>query len=289
VGVLAGLLVLDALVTAVMNLDTAAAFMTPLMIYAGRGLVDDEGPFLYGAVLMANASSLFLPGSNLTNLLVRGHGTAGATFFAHMWAPALIAAAVTGAGLLVWVARTARGGAFAVAFDAPFAPRAGTVGALVAAALVLALAQPALPVLALGAVVGAVTLDRRTFLAAVGPFALLGLLAVAVALGTLAREVDLVLSAGRWATAGIAAGASVLVNNLPAATLLSAHAPAHPRALLVGLNLGPNLAVTGSLSALIWWRAARRLGARPSAVRYSLVGAPLAVTAIVAATLSLPG
>src|SRR4051794_19190388 len=69
-GVLAGLLVLDALVTAVLNLDTAAAFMTPLMLYAARGLGADERPFLYGAVLMANAASLLLPGANLTNLLV---------------------------------------------------------------------------------------------------------------------------------------------------------------------------------------------------------------------------
>ncbi|HSO93414.1 MAG TPA: arsenic transporter, partial [Candidatus Dormibacteraeota bacterium] len=42
--------------------------------------------------------------------------------------------------------------------------------------------------------------------------------------------------------------------------------------LLLGLNIGPNLAVTGSLSALIWWQAARSVGARPSARRYSAVG-----------------
>jgi arsenical pump membrane protein len=41
----------------------------------------------------------------------------------------------------------------------------------------------------------------------------------------------------------------VIVNNLPAAVLLTPHAPPHPRALLIGLNLGPSLAVTGSLSA----------------------------------------
>jgi arsenical pump membrane protein len=79
----------------------------------------------------------------------------------------------------------------------------------------------------------------------------------------------------------------VLVNNLPAATLLSAHPPGHPRALLLGLNLGPNLAVTGSLSALIWWRAARALGARPSAWTYTRVGAPLAVLAMAAGLAAL--
>jgi arsenical pump membrane protein len=148
--------------------------------------------------------------------------------------------------------------------------------------LVVALPSPALPVLVVGLAVGLWRLDRATLEAALGPRTLLGLLAVAVALGTLARALDLTLTTGRWATAGIGAGASVLINNLPAATLLSANAPAHPQALLLGLNLGPNLAVTGSLSALIWWRSARRLDAEPSALRYSLVGAPLALAALAA-------
>ena len=78
------------------------------------------------------------------------------------------------------------------------------------------------------------------------------------------------------------------INNLPAAALLSANPPAEPLALLVGLNLGPNLAVTGSLSVLIWWRAARRLDARPSALRYTAIGAPLALAALALATLTLP-
>jgi hypothetical protein len=44
---------------------------------------------------------------------------------------------------------------------------------------------------------------------------------------------------------------------------------AHPCSLLTGLNMGPNLAVTPSLSALIWWSAARSVSARPSVLRYS--------------------
>jgi arsenical pump membrane protein len=48
---------------------------------------------------------------------------------------------------------------------------------------------------------------------------------------------------------------------LPAALLLSAQRPPHPRALLLGLNLGPNLAVTGSLSAFLWLQAARNVNA----------------------------
>jgi len=65
------------------------------------------------------------------------------------------------------------------------------------------------------------------------------------------------------------------LNNLPAAVLFSAHAPLHPRALLLGLDLGPNLAVTGSLSAYLWLRAARGVGSRPSILKYPRVGVVL--------------
>ena len=44
------------------------------------------------------------------------------------------------------------------------------------------------------------------------------------------------------------------------------------RALLLGLDLGPNLAVTGSLSAVLWLQVARADGARPSILRYTLLG-----------------
>jgi arsenical pump membrane protein len=47
---------------------------------------------------------------------------------------------------------------------------------------------------------------------------------------------------------------------------------AHPHALLLGLDLGPNLAVTGSLSAVLWLQAARSVGARASIATYSRVG-----------------
>jgi arsenical pump membrane protein len=80
----------------------------------------------------------------------------------------------------------------------------------------------------------------------------------------------------------VAAGTSVLVNNLPAASLLAARTPPHPFALLVGLNIGPNLFVTGSLAWLLWLRAARSAGAEPSvekASRLGVIAVPLAMAA----------
>jgi arsenical pump membrane protein len=65
--------------------------------------------------------------------------------------------------------------------------------------------------------------------------------------------------------------------------VLSAHPPRHPRALLLGLDLGPNLAVTGSLAAVLWLQVARAAGARPSVLRYTLLGLALVPLTLAAA------
>jgi hypothetical protein len=67
VALLAACLLLVAVVTAVLNLDTAVVFLTPVLVHAARRRGIEEEAFLYGAVYMANASSLYLLGSNLTN------------------------------------------------------------------------------------------------------------------------------------------------------------------------------------------------------------------------------
>lgn len=277
---LTGLLLAEAVVTAVLNLDTAVVFMTPVLLHAARsrGLRDDA--FLYGAVFIANSASLLLPGSNLTNLIVLAHEhISGSEFATKLALPWLVSVALT----IAFVAVALRPGTsldVETAEGAAFRPRLGTVAVGAAAALVLTLAQPALPVLALGVVVALLT---RTSLRAVNPALLAGVFAVAVALGAIARAADVgALHLGRWATAWVAVGAAALVNNLPAAVLLSARPPAHPRALLLGLDLGPNLVVTGSLSAIFWLQVARANGARPSIRRYSTLGVVLVPLTLVA-------
>lgn len=288
---------LVAAVTAVLNLDTAAVFLTPVLIQAARRRGVDGAPFLYGSVFMANASSLFLPGSNLTNLLVvSGHAPSGATFLARMLPLAVIATLSTAAGLIAMHRRALFAGGRRV--SAPrrpthrACPGAGLWGSLLAGALIVALRDAALPVLAVGLVLTALRAgaDRGNWRAALswlGVPALASLFGVAVALGTVARAsafpADALHSAGALTTAAVAAGASVLVNNLPAAVLLSSRGQLPAKALLLGLNVGPNLAVSGSLAVLLWWRAARATGARPSALAYSRQGVALvALVAVVA-------
>ncbi len=278
------LLALVAVVTAVLNLDTAVVFLTPVLVHAARQRGLDERAFLYGSVFMANAASLLLPGSNLTNLLVlRSDPQDGFAFAAHMLPAWLTACVVTAAFV-------------AVAFRLVDAERrpdeicrpplrlgVGATATLAAATLVVTLPNAALPVLAVG--LAATALRRLPPRLDVRALALL--FALAVALGTLARfwhgPPHLLDSHGTWTAAGIGALASILVNNLPAAVLLSAQPTAHPDALLLGLDLGPNVAITGSLSAILWLQAARTVDARASIITYSRLGLILVPLSLIAA------
>jgi arsenical pump membrane protein len=285
-------LALVAVVTAILNLDTSVVFLTPVLLHLARARGLDESPFLYGAVFMSNAASLFLPGSNLTNLIVlHGEHVAGATFLARIWPAALASVVVTAVVLLVVFRRELQGDAAVTATGAA-SLGAGAVAIAVSTVLVLVLAAPALPVLAVGIVTAVVARVPRTRLGALVDLRVLGgLFVLAVLLGGLGRSwngpASFLDSLDRWQTAVAGAVGAICINNLPAAVLLTPHPPAHARALLLGLNLGPNLAVTGSLSAFLWRRIARSLGAEPSVVRYSRLGVVLVPLALAAALAAL--
>jgi arsenical pump membrane protein len=265
------LLGLVAVVTAVLNLDTSAVFLTPVLVHAARRRGVDERPFLYGSVFMANAASVLLPGSNLTNMLVLRHDPlVGAGFGARML-PAWLAACTLTAAFMAF-AFPLGNGKRSDGEVPEFRLGLGAGAVLTAALLVLVLRNPALPVLAI-ALAASVLRRRRPHLDA---RVLAILFPLTVTLGTLARAwtgpSHLLASTGSWPAAALGAAASVVVNNLPAAVLFSASPPAHPGALLVGLDLGPNLAVTGSLSAFLWLQAAHAVGADTSIATYSRLG-----------------
>ena len=283
-------------VTATLNLDTSVAFLTPVLVYAARSRGEGEAPLLYGCLLFSNAGSLFLPGSNLTNLIVLGHlHLSGAAFLARMWGPALVAIVVTAVVVAGFEHRALRLSAKPVTRPERPSLGLGLTAVVIATVLVVVLHSPALPVVIVGG--GAVgirlvagTDHPRRVAEVLGVPLLTGLFGVAAALGTLGRAwsgpATLLSHLDLWGTAVVAATGSVLVNNLPAASLLAARIPAHPFALLIGLNLGPNLFVTGSLAWLLWLRAARFAGARPSIVKASRIGA-IAVPLSIAAALGM--
>lgn len=295
---LAASLGLTAIVTAVLNLDTAVVFLTPVLIQTARARGLNERPFVYGTVFMSNAASLLLVGSNLTNLLVvDGARLSGLDFARTMLVSWVVAVMVTWLVFSIIQRRQPR----ATSMGRPVAlqpyRRAGVAAVAAAAALVVALPDPSVAVLVLGVVVAAwQRLRGRVDTASVlrtTPPALVGVFVLAVCVGTLARlwlaPAMLVTTAGRPATVVLGALGAVAINNLPAASLLSSQPLAHPFFLLLGLNLGPNLAVTGSLSAILWLRLARQNGAEASISMYSRLGlviAPLQLAGA-AATLAL--
>jgi arsenical pump membrane protein len=162
-----------------------------------------------------------------------------------------------------------------------------------ATVLMLVLRNPALPVLIVGVAAEFIEIVaiRRASLTAAVKVANLPLLstlfAFALGVASLARvwhyPAHLMSVAGPWATGFIGAGSANVINNLPAAALLSARLPAHPYQLLLGLDLGPNLCVVGAMSSLLWLRISRQHDAAPSAWTFTRVGVVVTALTLVVA------
>jgi arsenical pump membrane protein len=233
-----GATLLVVLVTATLNLDTSVVFLTPVLIAAARQRASAERSLLYGSLLLANASSLFLPGSNLTNLIVLGHHPlSGGGFLALMWPAALAASVVTACCLGVWARQDLTAPTVVADTDGPqLGLGFGLPAVVVVVVLVLALHSPALPVLGVGAVaaLARVVQRRLTFRGAVdtlGVPVLVGLFGITVGLGTLGRvwsgPATALAHLGGVGSAVVSAVFTVLCNNLPAASLLAARDPRH--------------------------------------------------------------
>jgi arsenical pump membrane protein len=99
--------------------------------------------------------------------------------------------------------------------------------------------------------------------------------------------------------AGLSAAGSNLANNLPMGLLAGASvAPLHGHdafraAVAVGIDLGPNLSVTGSLATLLWLIELRRERIDMSAWEFLRVGAmvmpPALILAVVGIALTVRG
>ncbi|MGO4753930.1 ArsB/NhaD family transporter, partial [Streptomyces sp. 2MCAF27] len=147
----------------------------------------------------------------------------------------------------------------------------------------------------------------RGAVAATGPlfclFVLaLGVVVQAVLAGGLGAGLTQLLPGGAGlpallAIAGVAAVLANLVNNLPATLALlpiaAAGGPGPVLAVLIGVNLGPNLTYVGSLATLLWRREIRGYGmdtsssARSGLGDFTRLGLLTGPATIVAATVAL--
>lgn len=273
-----------AVVSAVLNLDSAIVFMTPVALHAARAKGADETAFVFGTVFMSNSASLLLIGSNLTNILVIGNtSTSPAHFSARMLVPWLLAVMVVIGVMLLWRGRALR----APLRMSSNEPRTlvlgpGIVATVVAVVLMLATRHPALLILTAGVLAESWERLRqrgknwRSVLTVVSPVVLATLFVVAVLVGMLTRHwtgpEHLLAHANVVTTTLIATLSALLINNLPAASLFAAHHVAHPYAMLLGLDVGPNCLITGALSSLLWRRLVQGEGLKVSLRTFSVVG-----------------
>jgi arsenical pump membrane protein len=124
----------------------------------------------------------------------------------------------------------------------------------------------------------------------------LGVVVQAVMNNGVSQRMGAVLPSGSGLVAllGFAVVAAVLanvVNNLPATLVLvplvAASGPAAILAVLIGVNIGPNLTYVGSLSNLLWRSVLRRYDVPASVGEYTRLGVCTVPTALVTSVLAL--
>src|SRR6476620_79783 len=94
---------LSAIATAFLSLDTPAVLVTPVVVLLAVHAKIPPLPFALSTVWLANTASLFLPVSNLTNLLAQSNMSLSPLGFAGlMWAPAAVGVVVP--SVLLWLA-----------------------------------------------------------------------------------------------------------------------------------------------------------------------------------------
>jgi arsenical pump membrane protein len=269
--------------TAILSLDATVVLLTPVVLATARALAVPARPHAYATAHLSNSASLLLPVSNLTNLLAfSAAGLSFLHFAAVMTLPWLAAIAVEFV-LLRWLfARD-------LSIESKQVDRSARVDVPAFVLVVLALTlvgfavtsllghSPAWAALAGATVLGLRALARRDTTvrriasAVDAPFLAfvlcLGVVVNAVMLHGLDSAMRDLLPAGDTlpallGIAAIAAALSNVVNNLPAVLvmlpLVATSGPAAVLAVLIGVNIGPNLTYVGSLANLLWRGVVRR-------------------------------
>jgi arsenical pump membrane protein len=300
---------LATVVTAVLSLDATVVLLTPVVVATARRMRVPVAPHGYAVGHLANSASLLLPVSNLTNLLaVAATGLSFLHFAGLMLLPQLAVVALEYLVLRRLFRADLRHPVTAPLHDVPGTPvlalvvvAATVAGFAVASLLGVAPVWPATAgagVLAVRQLASGRVRTPELVRAANLPFGLfvLGLAVLVLVLQRHGLEAVLgsLLPAGDGlvpllSVVVIAALLANLVNNLPAtlALLPVAAAGGVPTvlAVLIGVNLGPNLTYAGSLANLLWRRA---LGAdAPGAVPFSAIGLATVPLTLVAATAAL--
>jgi arsenical pump membrane protein len=292
------------IVTVLLSNDATAVVLTPAVSAVTRAAkIEQPLPYLYICAFIANAASFVLPISNPANLVIYGsHVPPLLEWLPRFALPSVLSIAVTYA-VLRWTQRGALRQAASADMKVPALSRAGilTAGGIAVTAGVLMLAsafgfQLGLPtcVASLGTLAAVTVMLRSSpwrFLREVswGVIPLVaGLFVLVQALdrsGTILALSDYLKAETQRSAMLTAAGSGVmvgvvsnLINNLPAGLIAgmavqAANVPPDvSSAVLIGVDLGPNLSVTGSLATILWLTALRRDGVHVKARDFLKLG-----------------
>lgn len=277
-------------VTVLLSNDATAVVLTPAVYAATRAAGAPPLPYLFICAFIANAASFTLPISNPANLVVFGDQMPPLLTWLSRFGLASLASigvtyvvlrftqhrALTGAQIVRAIERpaltrggqTAAGGILAVAvclllcsaFDVDLGWPTFICASVTAAAIIALNRQSPWPILA--------NISWEVLPLVAGLFVLVEGLDRTGVIGMLnALLRDAVASSthgAAWSAGAVTAIAANLVNNLPAAlvagsVLAADHVPAQVSgAVLIGVDLGPNLSVAGSLATILWLATLRR-------------------------------
>ena len=300
-------------VTVFLSNDATAVVLTPAVYAAARRARAEPLPYLLICAFIANAASFVLPISNPANLVVFGAHLPPLAGWLRQFGVASVLAILATYAVLRFTQRASLRGDISRDVELPTLSMGGRVaaGGIAATAAVLILASSldrplGLPTLLAGVVttLGVLVLRRLapwTILKEIswsvlplvaGLFVLVKAVEDTGILQPLIRVLPASAATAPHATAA-AAGVLValvcnLVNNLPLGLLAGsvatgAHlAPPLTGAMLIGVDLGPNLSVTGSLATILWLVALRREGQEVSAWRFLALGSLIMPPALIA-------
>ncbi|MGI8506363.1 MAG: SLC13 family permease, partial [Solirubrobacteraceae bacterium] len=272
---LAMVFLVAAVTTAVLSLDATIVLLTPIVFATAARLRASPRPHVYACSHLANSASLLLPVSNLTNLLAfQASGLPFARFGELMVFPWLAAIAIEWVVLRRAFAGELDGAARAV--EPGERPRLPKLALGVVAATLVGFAVSSLlgiaPVWIATAGAAALVLRHRPapaeLVAAAEPTFLvfvlgLGVVVAAASEHGLSSAVAVLLPHGvdlgsLLVIAVLSAVLANLLNNLPATLIIvpvvAASGSGAVLAMLVGVNVGPNLTYVGSLATLLWRR-----------------------------------
>jgi arsenical pump membrane protein len=305
-------------VTTFLSNDATAVVLTPAVYAAARAAGAKPLPYLFICAFIANAASFVLPISNPANLVVfRGDMPTLWAWLAQFALPSLASIVVTFL-VLRWTQRSYLKEQISTEVEIPALSVTGKlsgIGIAITALVLLAASSSGmdlgLPTLIAAAVTAALVLLLKrqgpgAFVRGIswsviplvaGLFVLVQGIESTGVMSALAGALKHAADVSSVATSlGLGAALAVLcnlVNNLPlglvsGAVVQLAHVPHMVSgAVLLGIDLGPNLSVTGSLATILWLLELRKEGEQVTALEFLKLGFLVMPPALIGSVASL--